>query len=120
MAHFIDAYSDLVNEILHEFMPATWFYRQEVYEVTNLVTALIITHDDVRADSREYNSGTTWEQFLARMCRVKADWKDLWTKASKEKRDADPVGGEHASGLFFYGCLVSGKSCVAKMWLFTA
>ena len=77
MSHFADPYCDVVNETLHHLLQSTWVYRQEVYEVGNLATALLVTYDDVREDVREYKLGATWEQFLTRMARVKADWANL-------------------------------------------
>jgi len=77
MSHFTDSYCDVVNEILHHHLQSTWFYRQEVYEVANLATALLVTYDGAREDLREYSPGATWEQFLARMTRVKPDWANF-------------------------------------------
>ncbi len=60
--------------MLHTFLTSTWFYRQEVYDVPDLATALLVTYDDVREDTREYFPETSWDDFLARMSRVKPDW----------------------------------------------
>lgn len=74
MGHFADSYCDLFNERLHQMLPATWQYRQEVHEIDGIATALLVTYDDVKDDSRVYLSNTTWGKFLVRMGQVKADW----------------------------------------------
>jgi len=75
MAHFIEGYAEKVNDILHDALGGTLFYRQEVLEVPGLLVALLITYDGVRDDSREIHLDLTWETFLERMSRVKPDWQ---------------------------------------------
>jgi hypothetical protein len=76
MRHFADSYCDVFNERLHEMLPATWQYRQELHDFGGIGTALLVTYDDVKDDSRVYLSDT-WETFLVRMSQVKPDWADL-------------------------------------------
>jgi hypothetical protein len=45
--------------------------------VADAATALLVTYDSVADDHREYHVGATWEQFISRMARVKADWADF-------------------------------------------
>lgn len=52
MPHFIDEYADQLNRMLHTVLNPTWFYRQEIVVVPGLVTAIFITYDGVRDDSR--------------------------------------------------------------------
>ncbi len=104
MTHFIDKYGDIINDILHDTLPSTLFYKQEVYEVPGLLTALLITYDDVTDDIREYHLSTTWEEFIARMSRVKPDWmhfsKDNIIKMASE-RPQMTMGGWEGRTIYF-------------------
>jgi hypothetical protein len=53
----------------------THFFKQEILEVPDLLTALLITYDGIRDDTREIRAQMTWNEFLDRMSRVKPDWK---------------------------------------------
>ena len=77
MDHFTDAYAEFINETLHYTLPSTWFYKQEIYQVADVATALLVTYDSVADDHREYHVGATWEQFISRMAKVKSDWADF-------------------------------------------
>jgi hypothetical protein len=44
MTHFVDAFADRVNDILHDFF-GTCFFKQEILEVPGLLTGLLITYD---------------------------------------------------------------------------
>jgi hypothetical protein len=76
LAHFLDSFADRAIQILHDVLPSTFFFKQEIIEVPGLLTALLITHDRVRDDARETRE-MTWEQFLDRMSLVKPDWKQF-------------------------------------------
>jgi hypothetical protein len=74
MTHFADRYADRLNELLHYTLNPAYFYKQEIIEVPGLLTAILITYDDVKDDQREVESNTTWAAFLQRMCAVMPDW----------------------------------------------
>lgn len=74
MTHFIEPYADQVNKILHYALAPTWFYKQEVFVVPGLVTALLITYDGERDDSREILDACPWDQFVKRITNVDPDW----------------------------------------------
>ena len=54
MNHFISEYAETVNKILHDVLWSTWFYKHEIIEVPDLVTALLITYDGQEDD--EYDA----------------------------------------------------------------
>ncbi len=77
MPHFLDAYADRINDILHDLLGGTLFYKQEIVEVPGLLIALLVTYDGVRDDIREIHDRLSWEDFLQRMSKVKKDWKQF-------------------------------------------
>ena len=104
MNHFTNQYSDVINEALHTTLQSTWFYKQEIYVVDGLLTALIVTYDDIKDDVREYRLNDTWEQFLSRMTRVKPDWgsfsKDNILQMASE-RPHMTMGGWEGRTIYF-------------------
>jgi hypothetical protein len=74
MDHFVDQYADRLNELLHFASPANRFFKQEIIEVPELLTAIVVTYDGVRDDEREIRTDVSWDDFLARMAVVKPDW----------------------------------------------
>ncbi|MCB0253589.1 MAG: hypothetical protein KDI55_07665, partial [Anaerolineae bacterium] len=74
MMHFALNYAKHVNEILHNVLWSTWFYKHEIIEVPGLVTALLVTYDNQKDDEFDVASEQTWSKFLQRMSRVKHDW----------------------------------------------
>jgi hypothetical protein len=74
MPHFAEEYADAVNAILHQTHGVTRFYKQEIIEIPGLLVSLLITYDGVRDDERLVTESATWNEFLGRMARVKADW----------------------------------------------
>lgn len=74
MPHFLEDYAERVNDILHNTLGGTLFYKAELVEVPGLLSAVLVTYDDVQDDTREIHDHLTWEAFLARMSAVKADW----------------------------------------------
>jgi hypothetical protein len=74
MPHFTDRYADRLNELLHYTLTPTYFYKQEIIEVPELLTAILVTYDGVKDDQREVEENMTWETFLKRMSAVKPDW----------------------------------------------
>ena len=91
MAHFVDSYAERANEILRDFA-RTLFFKQEILEVPGLLTALLITYEGVRDDTRETHSHMPWGEFLKRMSAVKADWRSF-DRAMMEKLAATPERG---------------------------
>ena len=63
-----------VNELLHAYLISTWYYKHEVYEVPDLLTALLVTYDDQQDDEFKVHSRASWQGFLKRMSKVKPDW----------------------------------------------
>jgi hypothetical protein len=63
--------------MLHHVLGGATCYRQEIIEVPGLLVGLFITYDDVRDDVQEIFDNLTWEEFVKRLCRVKADWATL-------------------------------------------
>jgi len=53
LGHFIDKYADRVDDILHETLGGTVFFRQEVVEVPGMLAGLLITYEEGRDDTRE-------------------------------------------------------------------
>ena len=76
MSHFIDEYATKLNELLHGTLPGHYFYKQEVLEVSGLLTAILVTYDGVRDDQRQVHN-VSWEEFLSRMGIVKPDWVEF-------------------------------------------
>jgi hypothetical protein len=74
MDHFINQYADRLNQLLHFASPASRFFKQEIIEVPELLTSILVTYDGVRDDERQFRTGVSWEDFLARMAIVKPDW----------------------------------------------
>ncbi len=66
-------YADQVNRILHNVLTPTWYYKQEIVVVPGLVTAILITYDGVRDDSREIREAP-WDDFVKRITAVDPDW----------------------------------------------
>jgi hypothetical protein len=93
MTHFVEPYADRVNDLLH-LIGGARFYRQEVVEVTGLVTGLLITYDNVADDERQVRSQLTWDEFLERMSLIKADWK-RFDRTNVEALAAMPDKGIH-------------------------
>lgn len=73
MAHFMEEYLDRVLVVLHAVLSPTWFYKQEVLVVPELVTGLFITYDGVRDDSRTIRE-CSWDDFHSRLAAVSPDW----------------------------------------------
>jgi len=84
MNHYTKDYVIALNEYLHMYLTSTWFYRHQVYEVPGILTALLITYDDIDEDIFELYDDTNWEKFLERMSKVKSDWSSI----SKETMEA--------------------------------
>src|SRR5271157_110117 len=74
MGHFIEAYADRLGELLHFNLAPNWFYKQEILEVPELLTAILVTYDGVTDDQRGIHTNSSWETFLERMAKVKPDW----------------------------------------------
>jgi hypothetical protein len=77
MRQYTIHHCDYISDALHAVLHPTWCYRQQIYEVPGVLTALLVTYDDVLDDAREYHPDTTWEQFISRMAVVKADWANF-------------------------------------------
>ena len=74
ISHYGLEYAKRVNEILHDYLWPTWFYKHEIYEIPNVATGLLVTYEKQRDDEFEVHTGIQWNRFLARMARVKPDW----------------------------------------------
>lgn len=72
--HFALDYAKYVNESLHVGLRSTWNFKHEIYEVSGLVTALLITYDNQRDDEFCVQGKVSWKEFLRRMSRIKPDW----------------------------------------------
>jgi hypothetical protein len=86
MSHFAEPFATRVTEILRDVLSGPLFFRREIIEVPGLLTALLI---ETRLD-------VSWEQFLERMVRVKADWKHF------ERRHIEAVAS-NPGGMGFSG-----------------
>jgi len=102
--HPVYAYAERVNELLHAALWSSWFYRHEIYEVPNVVTALLITYDDQRDDAFVH-SKVKWKRFLRRMSRVKKDWAHVSLKTMKDfsQTDKTTAGWEGRTIYFIKG-----------------
>lgn len=74
MNHFAFDYAKQTNKILHDVLWSTWFYKMEIFEVPDLVTAILITYDNQKDDEFVTTENATWDMFLQRMSHVKPDW----------------------------------------------
>jgi len=72
--HFISGYIHEFIELLHRTLDPTWFYKSEIIEIPELLTAILITYDDQEDDDINVNAECDWENFLERMSRIKSDW----------------------------------------------
>ena len=72
--HFISGYIYEFIELLHKTLDPTWFYKSEIIEIPELLTAILITYDDQEDDEYILNVECDWEVFLERMSFV------LWSK----------------------------------------
>jgi hypothetical protein len=91
MLHFIDEYADQLNRILHTVLNPTWFYKQEVVIFPDLVTAVFVTYDGVRDDSREIRE-VSWDDFVKRIRAVDPDW-DINPEFMQEVESTRPAFG---------------------------
>jgi hypothetical protein len=73
----MEDYAKRVNDLLHDALGGTLFYRQEVIEVPGLLSGLLVTYDDIQDDSREIRDQLSWEEFQQRMSVVKPDWSSF-------------------------------------------
>ena len=103
MPHFLEDYADHLNDILHDALGGTLFYKQELIEVSGLLAGVVVTYDDVRDDTREIHDQLSWEAFLERMSQVKADWRDF-DRALMEQLAMKPekvMGGWEGRTIYF-------------------
>jgi len=101
MAHFIDTYADRLIDVLHTFAGPR-FFKQEILEVSGLLTAILITYDEVLDDVRGARQ-VSWDEFLDGMSSVKADWKHF-DKAMMESLAQKPdksIGGWEGRTIYF-------------------
>lgn len=103
MSHFTEPYADFINEKLHYSLQSTWFYKQEIYEIPGLLTALFVTYDGIDEDIREHYLEVTWEQFVQRMSQVKPDWanfsRDLMAQFAEQP--GKTMGGWEGRTIYF-------------------
>jgi hypothetical protein len=52
----------------------TWFYKQELFEVPGVLTAVFITYDGLKDDSREIRNKCSWDEFVQRVTICEPDW----------------------------------------------
>lgn len=91
MSHFTDQYADEVNAILHSFLPATYFYKQEIIDIEGRLTALVVTYDGVRDDQLTITKMSS-DEFFARMSVIK-DWPSRHAVAEEHLKDPNHVVG---------------------------
>jgi len=91
--HFIRGYAAQVNEILHTYLVATYFYKHEIYEVPGLLSALLITYDNQADDEFVVQPKASWQDFLTRMSRVKRDWANFSSNGEMGRTTGQDNGG---------------------------
>jgi len=103
MQHFALGYAKQINEILHDVLWSTWFYKHEIIEIPGLVTALLITYDDQKDDEYIVNTEATKDIFLHRMSRVKRDWADFSSENMEKlaKLPHKTIGGWEGRTIYF-------------------
>jgi hypothetical protein len=103
MGHFIEGYSDRLNDLLHFNLAPNWFYKQEILEVPELLTAILVTYDGVTDDQREIHANSSWETFLERMAKVKPDWIHFDRSLIERLRDnpGKTLGGWEGRTIYF-------------------
>jgi hypothetical protein len=104
--HPVYGYAKQINGLLHAILWSTWFCKHEIYEVPNIVTALLITYDNQRDDVFEIHSNVKWKTFLLRMSRVKKDWADFSLQTMKDlSKTKKTMGGWEGRTIYFMkGC----------------
>jgi len=102
MAHFASPYADRINDLLHG-SAGVRFFKQEILEVPGLLTALIVTYDGARDDTREIRDRLSWKEFLDRMTAIKLDWKDFDRGLMEElaKRPEKTISGWEGRTIYF-------------------
>lgn len=73
--HFAVPFTEALLDFLHRYLISTWYYKAEIIEVPGLLTAVLVTYDDQEKDVIVVNDQLSYEEFLERMSKVKADWK---------------------------------------------
>lgn len=104
--HFALKYAEHVNEVLHSYLLPTWFYKHEIYEVPDILTALLITYDNQHDDEFTIRKDVKWQEFLKRMSRVKPDWEHFSLNTMKkfaQKPDKTMLGWEGRTIYFIKG-----------------
>jgi hypothetical protein len=103
MAHFVNQYADRLNDLLHAGLFAHYFYKQEIIEIPDLLTAILVTYDGVPDDRREIHGDMSWEGFLTRMSAVKGDWIHFERRHMERLRDQPQrtMGGWEGRTIYF-------------------
>lgn len=102
LGHSLDAYADRAVGILRDYMgDAFFFFRQEVIEVQELLTALLITYDGVKDDSREVSDKASPEGFLQRMSKAKKDWAFFDLDLVRKMAPHQVLGGWEGRTIYF-------------------
>lgn len=103
MKHFSTDYVKELNNFLHTYLTSTWNYHIEIMEISDLLTAVLVTYDDQEEDLFEVSTGLCYEEFLARMSLVKSDWAHF-KKENFEGLAAKPqktIGGWEGRTIYF-------------------
>jgi len=87
LPHFINEYADQLNEALHAGFPGR-FFKQEIIEVSDVLSSILVTYDNVLDDVREFRT-MSLDDFLNRMSKLKADWSTMRDNLSRLRDDQD-------------------------------
>ena len=103
MKHFVIEYSKRINEILHSYLISTWFYKHQIFGVSELCTAILINYDNQEKDEFEVFDNTDWDRFLKRMSRIKPDWihfkRDIMESLAEQPHKV--IGGWEGRTIYF-------------------
>jgi hypothetical protein len=100
MEHFVIEYARYINEILHR-VSTDWHYRHEIYEVSDVATALVINHDVQRQDQFGVNSEAQPEDFIGRINQVLPSVTDLGTLQDLLRQAERGIIGWRKQTIFF-------------------
>jgi hypothetical protein len=102
--HFALAYARQVNEILHQMLWPTWFYRYEIWECPGVVTGVFVRYDEQEEDNYHVVSPVDVDRFLKRLVEIKADWATLEKDVleSLAQHPEKTIGGWESRTIYFF------------------
>jgi len=102
-SHYALEYAKRVNELLHNCLWPTWFYKHEIYEVPNLATGLFITYDDQKDDEFKIHTNVKWKRFHLRLTKIQKKGGSLSLATIRKLCDTPEktIGGWEQRTIYF-------------------